>query len=101
MDRIEREKKTVAMMIAVYCRRHHGALGTDLCADCAGLLEYAHIRLDHCPKGNAKGSCRRCEIHCYAPDKRAKIRDVMRYVGPRMLFISPLQAIRHLISELR
>lgn len=30
-----------------------------------------------------------------------KIREVMRYVGPRMLFIHPVSAIRHLISELK
>ena len=32
---------------------------------------------------------------------RNKIREVMRYAGPRMLLFYPIDAIRHLISELR
>ena len=59
----------------------------------------AHQRLDHCPKSNGKSSCRKCEIHCYSPANREKIRSVMKYVGPRMIFIHPWSAIRHLITE--
>lgn len=99
--RVEREKRVVGEMIAIYCRRHHFAPSGELCARCADLLEYAHRRLDRCPKGDSKSSCRKCEIHCYSPEKREAIRTVMRYVGPRMLFISPLAALRHLIDELR
>lgn len=101
MERIEREKLVVSQMITIYCRRHHKAVDGKLCDDCRKLMAYAHGRLDHCPKGNRKSSCRKCEIHCYSPDNRAKIRAVMKYVGPRMLFVHPLSAIRHLISELR
>lgn len=100
MNRIEREKKVVALMIGIYCRRHHSTRKGELCGDCRALLEYAMKRLDHCPKGNGKGSCRKCQIHCYAPEKREKIRNVMRYVGPRMILVHPVAAIRHLISEL-
>lgn len=101
MNRIEREKQVVGQMIAIYCRHHHSPSPGTLCPDCRTLLEYAHQRLGRCPKGEAKTSCRKCEIHCYSPDNRRKIREVMRYVGPRMLFIHPISAIRHLISELR
>lgn len=100
MERIEYEKRIVGKMIAVYCRRHHSPGNDGLCEDCAALLKYAHQRLDRCPKGNRKTSCRKCEIHCYSPDNKNKIRDVMKYVGPRMLFIHPWSAIRHLITEL-
>ena len=89
-------------MIAIYCRKHHHPQADGgLCPECAGLLAYARQRLDRCPKGNRKTSCRKCEIHCYASDRRERIRDVMRYVGPRMLLHHPVSAIRHLISELR
>lgn len=99
MNRIDREKKVIRQMIEIYCQRHHHAPG--LCSECEELLAYANKRLEHCPKGERKTSCRKCDIHCYAPDKKEQIRQVMRYVGPRMIFIHPVAAIRHLISELK
>lgn len=97
-ERVEQEKLVVSRMIAIYCRRHHARNGDDLCDKCSDLLEYAHQRLDHCPKGNAKPSCRKCPTHCYSPARRERIRKVMRYVGPRMIFIHPLTAIKHMIT---
>ena len=41
---IEREKKTVELMIRLYCRKKEK--NTVLCADCEELLRYAHARLD-------------------------------------------------------
>lgn len=101
MERIEQEKLVVSQMITIYCHRHHNTKGDDLCDECRSLLTYAHQRLSRCPKGNCKTSCRKCEIHCYSPANRAKIREVMKEIGPRMLFIHPVSAIKHLISELR
>lgn len=100
-NRIEREKTVVARMIAIYCKKHHAHGEGELCDDCLDLLTYAHMRLDRCPKGNGKSSCRKCEIHCYSSEKRERIREVMRYVGPRMIFVHPWSAIRHLISEMK
>lgn len=97
--RIARERRVIGQMMAIYCRHHHGTDGT-LCPDCRALLDYSWQRMDHCPQGAAKTSCRKCPIHCYAPSKRAAVRAVMRYVGPRMLFHHPWAAIRHLIDEL-
>lgn len=101
MTRIEREKKVVGEMIAVYCRKQHGSRKGELCDDCRALMDYALARLDHCPKGEEKSSCRKCEIHCYLPDRRERIREVMRFVGPRMIFISPVSAVRHLVDEMK
>lgn len=100
MNRIESEKRVAGQMIAIYCRSHHG--GKDaLCGECRSLLEYAHGRLDRCPKGEGKGSCRKCEIHCYLPERREQIREVMRYVGPRMIFHHPGAALLHLLREIQ
>lgn len=101
MKRIEREKLVIGDMIALYCRKHHGIDNGMLCDECVQLLSYARHRLDLCPHGDRKPSCRKCEIHCYSREKRELIRAVMRYVGPRMLFIHPLTALRHLIYELK
>ncbi len=98
MNRMERESATVGKMIAMYCRHHHGSR-QGLCDSCRMLLDYAVDRLRHCPDGEAKTSCRKCVRHCYAPAHRQRIREVMRYVGPRMIFHHPLAAIRHIVDE--
>ena len=127
-DRIADEKKVVALMIRMYCRRHCRQQGrtaiTDqtgltgrtadtnqadrtgtrqnprpLCPECAALLDYALRRLDSCRFGNGKPSCR--TVHCYRADMRERIRTVMRWAGPRMIFRHPLAATRHLLRELR
>jgi len=54
MNRIEREKLVVRQMIAIYYQKHHAFNDSILCDDCLDLLNYAHKRLDHCPKGNGK-----------------------------------------------
>lgn len=105
MKRITREKDTVAKMIRIYCRAHHGRnLATkmeteSLCPECENLRSYSHARLSHCPFGEKKTTCKRCAIHCYKPEMREKMRCVMRYAGPRMIFHAPLAAIKHLIEK--
>ncbi|MDL2296531.1 nitrous oxide-stimulated promoter family protein [Bacteroidales bacterium OttesenSCG-928-B11] len=74
---IEREKKTIALMIRLYCRKKEK--NSELCSLCRELIEYAHQRLDHCPFGEAKTSCKNCAIHCYVPIEQKRIRQVMRY----------------------
>ncbi len=98
MDRIEEEKRVVAKMVGIYCR--HKEHNKYLCKDCNELLEYAFQRLSHCPHGNAKPTCRKCTIHCYSPEMREKMRQVMIYSGPRMLLFAPTDAIKHLFREL-
>lgn len=100
MNEIHRQQRTVEMMIRMYCHgNRHGDRRT-LCPECRELLDYARRRLDRCPFGDRKGSCRKCTVHCYAPAMAERIRQVMRYSGPRMLLRHPVAAIRHLISEL-
>lgn len=95
---IAREKKTVQAMVRIYCADHHGA-GGGLCESCSGLLDYSHQRLDRCPYGDEKPTCKECPVHCYKPDRRAEMRDVMRYAGPRMLWRHPWLAVVHLWQE--
>ena len=94
----EREKKIVSQMIALYCRKKHGGKHK-LCAECAKLEDYARIRSDKCPYMETKTFCSNCKVHCYKPDMREKIRGVMRYSGPRMIFSHPITAVRHVIES--
>ncbi len=93
----EREKAMVSQMIALYCKkRHHTKNG--LCPECAALDAYARPRSDRCPFMETKTFCSNCKVHCYKPQMREKIRQVMRFSGPRMLFHHPIAAIRHVIE---
>jgi hypothetical protein len=98
--RLGREKGTIGAMIRLYCRGHHEAAEA-LCEECQRLEDYALGRLDRCPFGAAKPTCARCTIHCYKPAMRARIREVMRYAGPRMLLRHPVLALRHQVDGLR
>lgn len=92
------EKIVVSKMIRLYCKRmHHTKEG--LCPECAALEHYTHTRSDHCPFMENKTFCANCHVHCYRPDMREQIRTVMRYSGPRMIFVEPKMAIRHLITS--
>lgn len=98
--RMRREHETVESMIRLYCRGQHGSR-TALCPTCQELADYAHARLDRCPFQERKTVCARCPVHCYQADMRERIREVMRYAGPRMLFWHPFLALWHLVDRLR
>ncbi len=98
-DKREREKQIVCDMIALYCRKKHS--GKTLCEDCRELSEYACSRSDKCPFMENKTFCSNCRVHCYKPEMREKIRAVMRFSGPRMMFHHPITAIRHVFEVKR
>ena len=94
----EREKKMVSQMIQLYCKKqHHSKDG--LCPECATLDAYARMRSEKCPFMETKTFCSNCKVHCYKPEMREKIREVMRFSGPRMLFHHPIAAIRHVVES--
>ncbi len=99
MDRLqhkrEQELKTVTEMIGIYCRDLHKTDGVNLCPECQELLEYVNKRVNTCPRMAEKTFCSECKTHCYAPNRQQKIKQIMRYSGPKMIFRSPVMAIRH------
>lgn len=125
----EREQEIVSQMIALYCKGNHSAHCSaplreqgdemrqvpegaalwerdsgerrNLCPECAELEAYAHARSERCPFMEEKTFCSNCTVHCYRPEMRERIRTVMRYAGPRMLFHQPVMAIRHTIESQR
>ncbi|HRY30680.1 MAG TPA: nitrous oxide-stimulated promoter family protein, partial [Elusimicrobiota bacterium] len=91
---IRKDKIAVTAMVRISCSARHGGK-KEPCASCRELLEYALQRLDLCPFGENKTACSQCPIHCYKPDMRSRIQDVMRFAGPRMVFYHPWMALRH------
>ena len=107
-DKREREKKMVSEMILLYCKKQHKSLRkasglgkTELCPECAELENYSRMRSDQCPFMETKTFCSNCKVHCYKPKMRERIRKIMRFSGPRMLFVHPVEAIRHVIESRR
>ena len=96
-EKREREKRIVTQMIELYCRKKHG--GMELCPECRELAEYARQRSDRCPFMENKTFCSNCKVHCYKIQMRQKIKDVMRFSGPRMIFHHPISAVRHVIES--
>ncbi len=99
MKRIEYEKKTIKSMIEIYCLENHKK--AKLCPDCSDLLNYALKRVDLCPLRDDKPTCKNCLIHCYSKDYREKIKTVMRYSGPKMIFKHPLLSVVYLINKFK
>jgi hypothetical protein len=86
--RIQREKKTIKLMIAIYCRKKHRTK-KGLCQECRELLNYAAGRLDKCRFAAAKPVCNKCTVHCYKPEMREKIRRVMGFFRTEDAFGTP------------
>ena len=97
--RISRERKTVRLMVEMFCADRHG--GDGLCADCSELADYADRKLDLCPYGPEKPTCANCPIHCYRTEPREQMREVMRFAGPRMVKTHPILALMHVFDDKR
>ncbi len=117
--RVAGDSRLLGDFTAIYCRgRHAGTARHPLasagaalhvygrrvpvvCDACAELLAYAERRRAFCPK-DPKPFCSYCDTHCYRPEMREAMRDVMRYAGPRsMLHGHAIAGIRHLIDGRR
>ena len=99
-SRMIRERRTVEAMIGLYCHGQHGT-PSGLCADCEALRNYARQRLAKCPFQEGKTTCAKCPVHCYKPEMRERIRAVMRYAGPRMLYRHTIMALQHMVDGRR
>jgi Nitrous oxide-stimulated promoter len=111
---LQRDLKVLTLFIGLYCRHRHGqaakqpasmklcdisaVAGRDVlvCADCAKLLKHAIVKRTYCPI-HPKPQCKHCPSHCYAPEYRAKIQEVMRFSGRKMVMSGRLDYLLHLL----
>jgi len=96
-NRIEREKLTIQKMIKLYCRRNHE--NKFICVECSQIMYYAMNRLEKCPFHDDKPTCLKCTVHCYKEKEKQKIKEIMRFSGPHMLFSHPVMAVFHIIDN--
>jgi hypothetical protein len=97
-DKRSAEKHIVKTMVTLYCKGNH-TTDAHPCPSCQTLIDYAEARVDACPKMQDKTFCSACDSPCYRPAMREQIRVAMRYAGPRMLFVHPVLALKHLAQK--
>jgi len=112
LTRHERKDLDVlALFTSVYCRAHHHGARVPLqvtdpglralslhkapvCPACAEFLAYAFERRLRCPL-EEKPACKHCPVHCYKPDHRDKVREIMRFSGKHLLRRGRLDLLWH------
>src|SRR4051812_1195061 len=113
-DEVTKDLKTLAMFISLYCRYKHAEAEKTtvemkthdvaaiagrtvcLCPECTKLLVHAFTKRSHCPM-EPKPACKHCPNHCYHPTYRAKIREVMKFSGKKMVLGGRLDYVFHLL----
>jgi len=103
----QKDVRVLGRFIEVYCAGNHDSatrssfqlpenLGSfDLCSDCAEFAEYAIARRLKCPLEPDKPDCKKCKIHCYAPEQRKRMQEVMAYSGRKLILKGRLDYLWH------
>lgn len=63
------------------------------------MIAYATNRLEHCPHGENKPTCKNCPIHCYKKEYREQMKQIMRFSGPRIMLYHPILALKHFMNR--
>ena len=98
--RKEWEKETIYKMINLYCNKHHNT-ENKLCEECFELYNYSISRIINCVHKKNKPVCSKCKVHCFNNEYRNKIRTVMRWSGPRMIYYYPLRALKYIYYKMK
>ncbi|GEM_PF-74194 len=109
--KLAKDLRTLTIFVSIYCHAHHtlrapfvlkgfdikSLAGKDLqlCPECSKLLTHALVKRSHCPM-DPKPACKHCPNHCYHPNYRTQIREVMRFSGKRLLLSGRLDYLIHL-----
>jgi hypothetical protein len=97
---VKKDSKVLEHFIQIYCdTKHIKAIksekeGLTLCPECYETLVYSRLRRELCPL-DPKPACKNCEIHCYKPDQRQKIKDIMRHSGMHLIKRGRIDMLLH------
>lgn len=106
-----KDLKVLLQFTAVYCRvKHEGARSSvttaepelqtlplqkhPVCKECSEFLLYAMQRRLCCPL-DEKPVCKHCPVHCYKPEYRQKVREIMRFSGQYLIRRGRLDLLWH------
>ncbi|MHC4472071.1 MAG: nitrous oxide-stimulated promoter family protein [Planctomycetota bacterium] len=112
---ISGDLKVLGKFVETYCKHHHDAprapfrmSGIDLsptklgrrrvCEDCRRLLAHAVVKRARCPL-DPKPACRLCTVHCYSPDYRQQVREVMKFSGRHLILRGHLHLLFHFLER--
>ena len=105
-----RQKKDIKLLgtfVEVYCNEKHfnaeytqvslpGGLGErSMCSECRSFLEYAVAKRLSCPLEAEKPTCKHCRIHCYDQLRREKVREIMSFMGRRLVLRGRVDYLWH------
>ena len=65
-----------------------------VCNECREFLLYAFERRLRCPL-EEKLLCKHCPVHCYKPEYREKVREIMRFSGQYLIMRGRLDLLWH------
>lgn len=106
-----KDLRVLAQFTSVYCKVHHQTARQPLantvpgvvalnagkypvCGDCRDFLYYAIERRLRCPL-DPKPICKHCPVHCYKPEFREKVRQIMRFSGKYLMLRGRLDLLWH------
>jgi len=106
-----KDLKVLAQFTSVYCKVHHeeekAPLQRDeeqfrafplekfpVCEECQEFLSYAFERRLRCPL-EEKPSCKHCDVHCFRPGHREKVKEIMRFSGQYLIKRGRLDLLWH------
>lgn len=95
-----KEKSVMFSMIKVFCKSKHKTKNF-LCNECRNVLSYAYEKIEICPYMKNKTFCSSCKTHCYNKDMQEKIKQIMRFSGPKMIFYHPITALKYVFIIIR
>lgn len=93
-----RDRRTLEAIGRIYCHGNHAHMAKDaagLCLQCRCAVESTLARTIACPNGH-EGNCQDCRIHCQRGEAQERIRKIMHYAAPRMVFRHPIMTAHYL-----
>ena len=102
-ERQKQDAQTLYAMGSIFCKGNHAQAPRNengVCEHCQEVIAYSLYRTSVCPHEH-KGNCKDCSIHCYRPEMRAGIREIMRYGAPRMVYQHPVLTAHYLAKKIR
>lgn len=106
-----KDLKVLLQFTSVFCRVKHlvskRVVDTDepelqrlplakypVCEECEAFLLYAFERRLRCPLED-KPACKHCPVHCYKPEHREKVKEIMKFSGQHLIKRGRLDLLWH------
>jgi hypothetical protein len=99
-SKVDEDIKILGEFIQIYCDTKHRDISKTyennitLCEECHNTLSYSALRRENCPL-DPKPTCKNCEIHCYKPEYRQQIKEIMRHSGMTLIKRGRLDLLFH------